>query len=63
MSRFMELLICAIFVGVVFLVTMTKYNTDRLEAIEAQIAPAAYTIPAPADLTPYATSTPSLPRG
>ena len=43
---------------------MTIYNTQRLERIEATIgAPAAYTIPAPADLTPYATSTPSLPRG
>ncbi len=63
-SPFLRVTLAATVVGVVFLVIMTIYNTQRLERIEAKLdAPAAYTIPAPADLTPFATSTPSLPRG
>lgn len=49
---------------VAFLVGQAYFNAEQLDRIEAKLdAPAVYTIPAPADLTPYATSTPSLPRG
>lgn len=63
-STELRAMLYVVIVAIAFVVGMSIAADRQLNRIEAKIAaPAAYTIPAPADLTPFATSTPSLPRG